>query len=45
MTDTVWVGGVHKLVDNDSILKDKKAVLEERGIDTTDNKANNMATN
>ena len=33
--DTVWGGIVQKLVDEDGVPKGMRAVLNERGVDTT----------
>ena len=35
MRDTVWGGAVQRLVDDEAIPKGMRAVLEERGVDTT----------
>ena len=42
MRDTMWAGGLQKLVDDSGTPKGMRAVLEERGIDTTDMRASNM---
>ena len=42
MRDTVWAGGVQRLVDDAGIPKGMRAVLEERGIDTTYMRASDM---
>ena len=42
MRDTVWDGGVQKLVDNCGTPRGMRVVLEERGVDTTGMKAKEM---
>ena len=42
MRDTVWDGGVQKLVDNCGTPRDMRAVLEKGGVDTTGMKAKEM---
>ena len=42
MRDTQWAGGVQKLVDEHGVPKGMKTVLEERGVDTTRMKADDM---
>ena len=41
-SDTVWGGTVQKLVDEDEVPKGMRAVLEERGVDTTRMQAKDM---
>ena len=42
MRDTVWGGQVQKMVDANGIPKGMKIILEERGVDTTGMRANDM---
>lgn len=42
LRDTIWAGRVQKLVDSNGVPKGMKKVLEERGINTTTLKANDM---
>ena len=42
MRDIVWDGGVQKLLDNCGTPRGMRAVLEERGVDTTGMKAKEM---
>ena len=42
MRDTVWGGAVQKLVDECGIQRGMRAVLEERGVDTTGMRAKDM---
>ena len=44
MHDTVWAGQVQKLVDDKGVPKGMKKVLEERGINTSSMKADDMQT-
>ena len=42
MRDTVWQGQIQKMVDGNGIPRGMKAILEERGVDTTGMKGNEM---
>ena len=42
MRNTVWAGGMQHLVDDSGVPKGMRAVLEERGVDTTDMRAGDM---
>lgn len=42
MRNTVWAGGVQHLVDDSGVPKGMRAVLVERGVDTTDMRAGDM---
>jgi len=44
MRDTVWAGRVQKMVDDKGVPKGMKKVLEERGINTSRMKADDMRT-
>lgn len=44
MRDTVWAGCVQKLVDDDGVPKRMKKILEERGINTSSMKTDDMRT-
>ena len=44
MRDTVWAGRVQQLVDDDGVPKGLKKILEERGINTSRMKGDDMRT-
>lgn len=44
MRDTVWAGRVQRMVDDDGVPKGMKAVLEERGVNTEQMRADDMRT-
>ena len=44
MRNTIWSGRVQKMVNDEGILKGMKAILEERGINTSRMKADDMRT-
>ena len=42
MRDTIWAGRVQKMVDSSGVPKGMRQILEERGINTTNMKADDM---
>ena len=42
MKDTVWQGQTQKMVDSKGIPKGMRSILEERGVETTGMKGNEM---